>query len=360
MKIRLFEDLLDPTLVSAASAVQFWPSASITQHIAWPSIAVPSRLQRYLGFCCTDEAGQTISVGCVRLTQLWRGRFSASIRRGPCTQSPEDLGRVMPALEAALHKYGAISISANPIWKDEDAQTCEAVLAQMGYKRVPEYEQTLPTATALVDVQISEEDLLRSFSTRRKRDLRAARADNMLVRSVKSFEEAVQLTKIMREMAKRTGLEIDGRHDFRAQFHFLKERPHLGLINVAYLDDKIVGGSVSFFEGDRNLLNIVTAVPGLKGGRSTSLYWRAMLDAKNRGCRWLDLDGYPDPREPSDPCEAGRQEFKDSYKPQIVTLPPMMSRVLRPIEALTYRKIRRLYRKSKWKTQIKALLQQPG
>ncbi len=222
-----------------------------------------------------------------------------------------------------------------------------------------EYEQTLPTATALVDVQKSEEDLLNSLSTRRKRDIRAARADNMVVRPIETVDEAGQITSIMRDMAKRTGMEIDGRHDFRPQFEFLKERPHLGVLSVAILDNQIVGGSACFYEGDRSLLNIVTTISGLKGGRSTSLYWQAILDAKERGLKWLDLDGYPDPREPSDPSQAGRQEFKDSFKPEILTLPPMMTRTLRPIEALAYRRIRRLYRKSQWKTQIKALLQQP-
>jgi lipid II:glycine glycyltransferase (peptidoglycan interpeptide bridge formation enzyme) len=358
MQVKLFEDYIDPALDCATAEAQAWPSASITQHIAWPKLATPSRVQRYRAFTCTDAGGQIVSAGLIRLTQLCPGRFSVTLRRGPSTRSPNDLWQVMPALEKALHKVGAISISVNPFWRNEDAKTSEAILAQLGYARVENYEQTLPTATAMVDLHRSEEAMLASLSSRRQRDLRAVRAGTVAVRTVGSMGEATHLTKIMREMAKRTNMEIDSKHDFGSLFRFLKERPHLGVMNAAIMDDKIIGGSVMFYEGDRGLLNMVTAVPGLKGGRSTSLYWQAMLDAKEHGCRWLDMDGYPDPRDTCREGAAGRQEFKDSFHPVVMTLAPIMSRALRPIEARAYRGLRRFYRKSQWKTQIKALLHQ--
>lgn len=356
MKVHFSQDVAAPIVQSANTLVQTWPSASIMQNAVWPKIAAPSQIQSYRYFVCSDKVGDVVSAGWVRLTRLYRGRFSASLKRGPCTRTPEDLARIMPALEDALYRMGAISVAVNPHWQDEDAETCEDVLMRGGYARVPSDEQTLPSATALIDLDGSEDALLGSFSQRRRRDLRSSGGTEVEVRPVASLAESSRLSEIMREMARATGLEIDGQHDFSAHFRVLQAHPGLGTMNAALVDGKIIGGSVSYREAQRSYALLVATSPGMRGGRSTSLYWQNILDAKRQGSNVLDLVGYPDPRLSGSGEAAGRQEFKDSFRPRIVTLPPIMKKVLRPVEARAYRELRRLYRRSRWKTQIKAII----
>lgn len=356
MKVDLFEDASMPHYREAAEIVRNWPSSTIMQDVIWPEVAAPSRLQSYLYFTCRDNDGGVASAGCIRMTRMFRGRFKASLRRGPCTKTPEALVEVVPALEAALRRRGAISIALNPNWLGEDALRCEAVLQRAGYAAVPVDEQTLPTATAIIDLQGSDDDLLRSFSQRRRRDLRGDAQAGVQVRPVASVDEAARVSGIMREMAQRTGMETDGQHDFAAHFRILEQKPDLGAINVALLDGVIVGGSVTYREADRGYALLVATAPEMRGGRSTALYWQNILDVKAWGCTELDLVGYPDPRLASTHGTEGRQEFKDSFRPRIVVLPPIMEKVLRPVEAAAYRKLRRIYRGSRWKARVKAIL----
>lgn len=356
MKVDLFEDATASQFRAAVEVVQSWPSATIMQTAVWPEIARPSRIQSYLYFVCSGNDRDIVSAGCIRLTHLYRGRFRAALRRGPCTRTPEDLAEVMPTLEAALRRHGAISVSVNPNWTDSAAQRCEEVLADTGYARVPADEQTLPSATAMVSLAPSTETLLRGISQRRRRDLRSGEEAGVQVRPVANVAEAERLSAIMREMAQRTALEIDGQHDFAAHYKVLDRQPALGAINAAVMEGEIVGGSVMYREAGRGYALLVATSPAMRGGRSTALYWRNIEDAKRWGCEELDLVGYPDPRLSETPGAAGRQEFKDSFRPRIALLPPIMEKVLRPVEAGAYRRLRRLYRGSRWKTVVKALI----
>ncbi|CTQ34804.1 lipid II:glycine glycyltransferase FemX [Jannaschia rubra] len=361
MKVLFYEDSSDPHLLQADAVVRTWPSASIAQAPVWPALAAPSRLQSYRFFVCTDAAGEVLSSGCIRLAHLYPGRFAAAFRRGPCTRTPEDLARVMPALEEALRRMGAVSVAVNPHWEDAAAETCEKVLAGCGYARVPPHEQTLPTATALIDVTPSEADLLAGFSQRRRRDLRASGDKAVEVRPVATRAEAEDLSAIMREMAATTGMEIDRQHDFAAHFDVIAARPDLGRINAAFTGGTLLGGSVTYREGRRAYALLVATSPAMRGGgRSTALYWQNILDAKRLGCSELDLVGYPDPRLAEAGQAVGRQEFKESFRPRIATLPPIMSRTLRPLEARIHRRLRQLYRQSPLRARLKAILHRSG
>lgn len=358
MKLVFFDDPSDPDLLEADAIVRRWPSAAIMQAPVWPTLAAPSRLQSYRFFVCRDEAGEVISSGCVRLTHLYPGRFAAALKRGPCTKTPEDLVRVMPLLEAALRDIGAISIAVNPHWQDEAAARCESLLSDGGYIRVPRHEQTLPTATAMIDVTASEEKILSGFSQRRRRDLRMTGDKAVEVRPVKTREDAVRLSRIMKEMAASTGMETDSQHDFVAHFQVLGDNPNAGTMNAAYVGGVLLGGSVCYREAERSCALLVATSPGMRGsGRSTALYWQNVLDAKRLGCTELDLVGYPDPRLAHSGRAAGRQQFKDSFRPQIVILPPIMVKALRPLEARLYQRVRRLYRQSPLRPRLKAILQ---
>ncbi|WP_313137849.1 GNAT family N-acetyltransferase [Paracoccus jeotgali] len=360
MKVEFLWDASGAAAKAANALVQTWPSASIMQHAGWPQIALPSRLQFYRYFICVDDDDQIASAGCVRLTRLFPGRFSASLRRGPCTRSPADIAKVMPALEQALYRLGAISVAVNPHWEDDAARDCEEILARGGYAPVSEDEQTLPTATALINLAAPEDALLRSFSQRRRRDLRSADGNGMEVRPVATLSEAMRLSGIMRDMARTTGLEIDSQHDFTHHFRFLETHPEMGTITAALVNGEVTGGAVTYREAHRSYALLVATSPDMRGARSTLLYWQNILDARRQGSAELDLVGYPDPRRVASGEAAGRQEFKDSFRPRIVTLPPIMKKILRPAEAAAYRELRQLYRRSRWKTRLKAMLHRSG
>ena len=122
------------------------------QHPAWPDLARASRLQSFCHFLCEDEDGEVVSAGLVRITRIMPGRCFAAIRRGPATRRPEDLPAVLALLEARLRGLGAIVLAVGPSWSGKEAAEVTGSLERAGYRRVPAIEQTLPTATAIIDL----------------------------------------------------------------------------------------------------------------------------------------------------------------------------------------------------------------
>jgi hypothetical protein len=338
-------------------------ASAISQHPVWRDLAPGSRLQSYRRFLCVDDGGEVVSGGLVRLTRFFPGRFAAAIRRGPMTRAPEDLVVVLPALEAALRKVGVSVLSVNPYWQEEEAARAETILAGLGYRSVPPGTQTLPTKTALVDLRGTPEEILARFSQRRRRDLRVDRDDRrIVVRPVESPEIAAGLTDIMKRMAAATGMEIDNQHDFVRHQACLSARPYLGAIHAAYLEGRLIGGSVSYREGARCYSLLMATLPDMKGSaRSTELYWADMVRAAEAGCREYDMAGYPDPEHGrKDRTAVGRSEFKDSFRPRIVSLVPIMEKALRPLEHSVFSYARAAYRGSPLRRRAKAFLHRFG
>jgi lipid II:glycine glycyltransferase (peptidoglycan interpeptide bridge formation enzyme) len=350
-----FEAQADDLYASSAAS-------AISQHPAWSDLASGARLQSYRRFLCVDDGERVVCSGLVRLTRFLPGRFSAAIRRGPITRSPEELAAVLPALEVALRKVGVSVLSVNPYWREEEAVRAQAILAGLGYRRVSPSAQTLPTRTALVDLRGSPQEIMARFSQRRRRELRAGAEKRAVVRPVESRQVAAGLTEIMKKMASATGMEIDNQHDFVRHQICLAARPDLGAIHAAYLNGQLIAGSVSYREGTRCYSLLMASLPDLTGpSRSTDLYWADMMRATEAGCLEFDMAGYPDPdRQGSDRSAAGRGEFKDSFHPRIVALTPIMEKALRPLEYAAFNTARAMYRGSPLRRRMKAILHRFG
>ena len=299
-----------------------------------------------------------VSAGLVRITRIGPGRCFAAIRRGPATRRPEDLPAVLALLEARLRGLGAIVLAVGPHWSGEEAAEVTGSLERAGYRRVPAIEQTLPTATAIIDLTRSPEELRARLSQRRRRELRQCEEHRVTVRPVASEDEAAALSAILREMAAETDMEIDGQHDFTAHYRYLAAHPADGAIRAAFWKETLFGGMVSYREGDRMCSLLMATSPRVKEiPRATALFWSDIVGAKQVGCTQYDMVGFPDP-DLGGKCEGDlrRGEFKAGFGPEIVKLVPIMSKPLRPLDHAVFSRLRGLYRGSDLKRSLKPLL----
>lgn len=330
---------------------------TIHQHPDWASINKVSGYQKYLHFIARDEAGKIQSAGLIRLTSIGKIRSVAAIKRGPITTRPENLASVLPPLEAALRDRGVVTLAVNPHWTDDLRAAARRELEKLGYVTVPRKMQTLPTATAMIDLTPPEDEMFSNLASSLRRKIRKSDKLGIDISDMTTADEAAEVHVIMRQMAKTTGMETDAQHDPLNHFEVFKRRPDLGIIKVARFEGKIFGGAITHVEGPRAYSHLVATAPDqVTIPRSEKLIWEMMLAAKERGCTKFDLVGYPDDEFESDEGGMSRGNFKDRFHPRIEKILPIMEKPLRPMEHKVIQSARTLYRTSPVRSHLKRLL----
>lgn len=333
------------------------PGCAVHQHPEWVNINKVSGYQSYLHFIARDDHGTIRSAGLIRLTSIGKIRSVAAIKRGPITDTPQELAEVLPPLEAALRQRGVVTLAVNPHWTAEHRLVAGAELEKLGYITVPRTMQTLPTATAIIDLIPPEEDILSSFASSLRRKIRKSDKLGIEITDVTDAAEAKAIGAIMQRMAKATDMETDAQHNPLNHFEVLQRRPEIGFMKAARIDGALFGGAIVHIEGQRAYSHLVATDPD-RGDipRSERLLWEMMREARARGCVEFDLVGYPDDEFEHDEGGMSRGAFKDRFHPNIVKLLPIMEKPLRPIEHKIIRSARSFYRTSPVRAQLKKLL----
>lgn len=307
-----------------------------------------------------DSSKTIVAAGMLRMNWLRRTRNGgiglASMRRGPIANSPEILTQLLPVLETRARAVGALGLSLNPSVLGADIEAWLAPLRAQGYTRISADLQNLPTATALIDLQPPEDDILMSFDKHCRNKIRKSARKNMHTRPVASEEEAARLSQIMVDMADSTAMEIDSQHRFEPHYAFLTQNPDCGTLLAVEWDGRLIGGSVNYLEGKIGYNLISATAPDVREvPRAHLLMWDVMRDLKSKGATRFDMVGFADP-DFEDSAEAvGRYAFKSSFEPEIEHVLPIMSKPLKPAAFFAAQTLRRFYRNSKYKNALKSL-----
>jgi len=306
------------------------PRLPIHQQPAWTSLNAPNARQRYLHFRVMD--GDVIAAqGLVRLRRIAPGLSVAACQRGPMTQTPQALADVLPPLEHALKRMGAVSLTVNPAWTGAQVPTATAALAQAGYARVPRDLQNFPTMTAILELQADDDALLAAMTQTGRRHLRKAWKAGVSCRPMADDSEARTANAIMARMAEETGLVTDSQHDFRAHFAYLEQNPRAGTCLVACLAGDIFGAAVNYVEGATGYNMLIATRSDVAVPRAHAPMWASMVGLRDLGCTHFDMVGYPDPEVETDAGAAGRGAFKRAFGPQITPVLPLFTKPLRPV-----------------------------
>jgi lipid II:glycine glycyltransferase (peptidoglycan interpeptide bridge formation enzyme) len=150
--------------------------------------------------------------------------------------------------------------------------------------------QLSPTATCVLDLSPSSDDLLEGMSTSKRRNLRTAERKGVTVRE--GCEDDLPLFyRILLATAQRQNFSVYPEGYFRALWRIFCDR---GSIRLALADHggEIVSGQlvVAF---NATVVNKASAWSGAKGQLCPNelLQWSAILWAKNAGYRWYDFEG---------------------------------------------------------------------
>ena len=218
------------------------PGHTYQQSALWPSWAPVSSLQdsRYL---TAHRDGKMVAAAVVRFTRLAPKRYLASLMRGPVLQDVAMMAPLLPALAQTVADAGACSILLNPCLTGEDALQASEILRQHGFAPTPPDQQPIHTATGLIDLEPSEQEILASFKSRGRRQIRQALKRGVTVRDAADEADAARLQAVFDGFAARhTGYDVGGLPGMTTQWRMVQELG--GAFLLAEVKGRLIGGHV--------------------------------------------------------------------------------------------------------------------
>lgn len=320
----------DPGTLAEVRAFQAaCPSASWLQRPDWAALCPPPERHRYVFLTARGADGGLRGTALARLSTLAAGRRLATLRRGPVTRVPGDLGPVTRAFAARLRAEGAVSLVVNPRFSDDEAAAAEQALSAIGAHVLSPEMQSLHRATYLFDLSGDEAALMARLKGRARRQLKKAAAAGIGVRPAETPEEADRFGRILADFHRRRGLGLESIPSARTQWEMTRDR---GAFLLAFRGDALLGGHTVIPDGDRAFwLTLASTDDGGRDPVGYPLLWEAMRLARAQGFRSYDMAGGPSRHDPEDAGEdaAGRYQFKTAFGPDRVELVPAMVLALR-------------------------------
>lgn len=181
------------------------------------------------------------------------------------------------------------------------------------------------SATSLIDLTLSENELLKSFKSKTRYNIGYTKRKNKLKIITKDFNDlTTDDIQIFRTASKKWAERKKINYYEESFFNSLFKRfANSGWIHFAYYQDKCVG-TLMILKNEKTAI-YYAAFTDLKGYTlfaPTLLTWTAMVTAKKDGCDIFDFGGIYDPRYRIYRKWKGFTKFKEGFSPTVIYYPP--------------------------------------
>ena len=200
----------------------------------------------------------------------------------------------------------------------------------------------------VLDIRPSEEELLKSFKSKTRYNIRLAQRKGVKVEvdnSDQAFESYLQL---MRETTQRQGFYAHNEEYHREMWDVFKSDYKEGLradLLVAKYKGKIITAWMLFQFGETMYYPYGASTREYKEVMANNLVmWEAIRLAKKRGCHYFDMWGSLGPNPNKKNPWYGFHRFKSGYKPRLVEYMGTYDLVIRP----GWYKLFRVVEKLRW------------
>jgi lipid II:glycine glycyltransferase (peptidoglycan interpeptide bridge formation enzyme) len=317
-------------------AVGAGPFPAYQQTRAWAENAPRSARHDFLYFLCRDGE-ETIGAAVVRRTRLAPGAALATVQRGPIVLDPQRLETVLAQLKSALRASGFSTVVANPRIANDMRHEAAQALARCGFQTLPASSQSLHTATGIIPLYPTEEEIFARLKQRGRRSIRKVETKGVTVREAVEADLAA-CRKLRAEFhARRPGYEAAGQPDIDAQARLIAAEG--GAMLVAEADGRLVGCHSFLRQGQRAIWLGMAIEDDPQTPRSYLLVWEALRHARALGLTHYDLAGLSEEGEAT-----GRDQFKQAFAPEREELLPAYVAALRPLRHALFFNLRQLYR----------------
>lgn len=252
--------------------------------------------------------------GLFSLRRLGFGATEAVCLRGPVFDDVSFANWCLPQIHDFFRQRNAGTVRIGPYWRFPEAEDLERALFDMGYQRFEKEQALGRRATGMVDLQGSDEDLLKSFRQSTRYEIKHARKLDVQLRIATSVDEAMEFFDHLDQRDKERGIGRASRVESLAISACLTSEPDSGAIISAYHEDSFLGG-LMVARGGTTAFTVKFVVsehckchfPTLR--IAPAVFFSGMLWAKSHGCQWVDLEGYS-----SNDLNQGDKAFVNRYK----------------------------------------------
>lgn len=189
----------------------------------------------------------------------------------------------------------------------------------------PSQRHVFPKATRMVDLTMSDEEILGQMHSKGRYNTRVAKRKGVVVEQSKDVETFIRL---QRETAERDGFAGPPAHRLRTFISKLEG----SFLLLAYADRNPIAGLIGvtweqagiYYYGASDYQHRALMAPYL-------LQWEAMQFCRRSGCTQYDLLGIAPPNAPADHPWQGISGFKEKFGGNVITYPPEREIALKPM-----------------------------
>ena len=299
---------------------------SIHQTWDWGFFQAKSRARdRFWAMGVENEHGQIMASVLMIRQRLPFGKCWLYAPRGPLTDYTKEktLKLLLEKIRELAKKENAIFSRFDPAIKKEEKINWKAI------KSHPAHAHYQPESTLILDLSLSEKDLLRQMKPKGRYNIKVAQKHGVTVKVSGQPEKDVEIFyKLLHQTTARDRFSSHPLEYYRNMLAVLgKKKAKLYL--AQYEEQTIAAIIVTFFK------DTATYYFGASGNEHRNvmapylLQWQAVLDAKNAGCKYYDFLGIAPENTPDHPW-AGVTDFKLKFGGMRVNHVPAQEIIYRP------------------------------
>lgn len=183
----------------------------------------------------------------------------------------------------------------------------------LDYKIVKSPHDMQPRENFIIDISLSEEELLKNMKSKTRYNIRLAERKGVKIFTSRKKEDLEKFFDLVNKTAERKNVNFHGFEHYAKMFEILPEN-NIELYLAEYEGKIITANIATFYKG------VATYLHGGLDGEYRNLMapfllqWKMIRDAKKRGCVWYDFGGvFPDS---DDSGKKGITRFKMSFSPK--------------------------------------------
>jgi len=319
------------------------PKGHILQSVAWGELKARTgwKVARFLvEESATGRVKGAVSVLLRRLPLPGLNLYLAYAPRGPVADydDEEALASFFRCVGAALERRGAVALKIDPDIPVEREDVVRR-LKRLGFRpmsRGKGFEGVQPRFVFRLALDGTAEDLLASFNSKTRYNIRLAERRGVTVRKGDGLEDLSTFYGILLETARRDNFLVRAESYYRDMWELLAEKG-LAQLFLAEHEGETLAGTIAFILGDK-----AWYVYGASSNRKRSLMpnyllqWKMILWAKENGCTMYDFRGVSGNLDPSDPLY-GLYRFKKGFSGDFTEFIGEFDLVLRPFWYTAYK-----------------------
>jgi lipid II:glycine glycyltransferase (peptidoglycan interpeptide bridge formation enzyme) len=180
-----------------------------------------------------------------------------------------------------------------------------------------------PPDTVLIDIVSDESDILVRMKSKWRYNVRLASKKGVIVRRADA-DELPKFYEILKKTARRDGIAIHSIDYYTMLFSHCRDYSQGGQETILYLaeyEGEVLAGAVILVRG-RDAVYLYGASSDNKRNFMAPylVQWKAIADAKAKGCAVYDLFGIPPSEDPNHPM-AGLYRFKTGFGGRVIHRP---------------------------------------